>query len=156
MAGCAARPRLVLDTNVCLDLFVFADPRCAELLAALRQGRVEAVTRDDCRTEWRAVLEYPKLALDAALRARAGAAFDACVRILPPSAGTAPGLPRCADPDDQKFLELARDAGAAALLTRDAALLRLARRTRRLGLFAILPPQVWREALAAGPAHPPS
>lgn len=27
--------RVVLDTNVCLDAFVFADPRAAALLAAI-------------------------------------------------------------------------------------------------------------------------
>ena len=33
-------PRIVLDTNVCLDLWVFADPGCAAVLAALRSGAV--------------------------------------------------------------------------------------------------------------------
>lgn len=72
----------MLDTNVCLDLFVFDDPRCADLRAALREGRVEAVTRDDCRAEWLAVLAYPRLALAPERRAQAAAAFDACVRCL--------------------------------------------------------------------------
>lgn len=142
----APRPRVVLDTNVCLDLFVFRDPRCAPLSAALQAGACEAVTREDCRAEWLAVLDYPQLALDAARRAEARAAFDACVRCLPPLATPPPAaarLPRCADRDDQKFLELARDAGAAALLTRDAALLQLARRAARDGLFAIATPEDW-------------
>jgi len=145
-----APPRLVLDTNVCLDLFVFGDPRCADLLAALREGRVEAVTRDDCRAEWHAVLGYPQLALAPERRAQAAAAFDACVRCLPPAQAAYAGqrLPRCADPDDQKFLELAADTNATVLLSRDDALLRLARRTARDGLFAILPPQAWREAVS--------
>ena len=39
-------------------------------------------------------------------------------------------LPRCADPDDQKFLELADDAGADVLVTGDGHLLSLAGRTR--------------------------
>jgi putative PIN family toxin of toxin-antitoxin system len=151
-AGPAARPRVVLDTNVCLDLFVFGDPRCADLLAALREGRLEAVTRDDCRAEWHAVLAYPRLALDGTRRERARAAFDGCVRCLPPEQSTYAGLlrlPRCADPDDQKFLELAAATGARAILSRDDALLRLARRTARDGLSAILPPWAWRE-IAAG------
>jgi len=140
----------VLDTNVCLDLFVFGDPRCADLLAALRGGRVEAVTRDDCRAEWLAVLAYPQLALVPERRAQAAAAFDACVRCVSPAQATDVGqrLPRCADPDDQKFLELAAAANATALLSRDDALLRLARRTARDGLFAILSPKAWREALS--------
>ena len=36
--------RLVLDTNACLDLFAFDDPRVAPLRAALRDGTVVAVT----------------------------------------------------------------------------------------------------------------
>ena len=132
----------MLDTNVCLDLFVFDDPRCVGLLKALREGRGEAVTRDDCREEWLAVLEYPRLALALERRARAAAAFDACVRCLP-SMPVDKRLPRCADPDDQKFLELAAAAGATMLLTRDAALLKLARRTLRDGLFAIATPDSW-------------
>ncbi|PWK85836.1 PIN domain-containing protein [Fulvimonas soli] len=138
--------RLVLDTNVCLDLFVFADARCAALLEALRAGRAEAVTRADCRDEWLAVLRYPQLALDEARRARAAAAFDAHVRCLP--AGGLPAcegaaLPRCADPDDQKFLELAWQSRAAWLLSKDRALLGLARRAQRAGLFRIGMPQQW-------------
>ncbi|HEU4777610.1 MAG TPA: PIN domain-containing protein, partial [Telluria sp.] len=45
----APAQRIVLDTNVCLDLFVFRDPRWSDLLAALESGAVEAVTRADCR-----------------------------------------------------------------------------------------------------------
>jgi hypothetical protein len=50
-------------------------------------------------------------------------------------------LPRCKDRDDQKFLELARDAGADWLVTADKALLRLARGGRLRGLFRILTPE---------------
>jgi putative PIN family toxin of toxin-antitoxin system len=138
----ASAPRVVLDTNVCLDLFVFADPRCAVLRAALREGAVEAVTCAACEEEWHAVLHYPQLALDAAARARAVAAFDAVVSRLP-QLPEAAGLPRCADPDDQKFLALAARAGARWLLSRDRALLALGRRSLRLCGFAIVPPQAW-------------
>ncbi|RDS82513.1 putative toxin-antitoxin system toxin component, PIN family [Dyella psychrodurans] len=141
-------PRYVLDTNVCLDAFVFDDPQCASLLMAARIGEIELVTRDDCRAEWLAVLTYPQLKLSQERRAQAVQAFDTCVRCLCPSDMTVHGdavLPRCSDRDDQKFLELAHQSGAVALLTRDDALLRLARRTKREGLFAILPPALWRE-----------
>jgi predicted nucleic acid-binding protein len=52
-------------------------------------------------------------------------------------------LPRCSDRDDQKFLELARDAKANILLTKDKALLKLARKTQQAGLFRIMLPQTW-------------
>jgi uncharacterized protein len=142
--------RLVLDTNVCLDLFVFDDPQCASLFTAVRAGDVELVTRDDCRLEWLEVLAYPKLKLSETQRARAVAMFDTWVHTLPLVADVRreTHLPRCRDPDDQKFLELALQSGAVALLTRDDALLRLARRTKRDGLFVILPPALWQEAIS--------
>jgi predicted nucleic acid-binding protein len=142
-------PRFVPDTNVCLDLFVFGDAQCAALLAAARAGDIALVTREDCRAEWLSVLAYPRLGLSDGQRVQAAAMFDAHVRCLPPQELAASGavLPRCRDRDDQKFLELAQQAAAVALLTRDDALLRLARRTQRDGLFAILPPALWREAI---------
>ncbi|MGB7479997.1 MAG: putative toxin-antitoxin system toxin component, PIN family [Burkholderiaceae bacterium] len=141
--------RIVIDTNVCLDLFVFRDARWAALLEALRAGRLQAVTRDDCRREWQIVLGYPHLPLDAAARPAVEREFDALVTCLPSppaeSVNEAARLPLCKDADDQKFLELARDAGACALITKDKALLKLAKRTARAGLFAILAPETWLE-----------
>lgn len=134
--------RVVLDTNVCLDAFVFDDPRAARLVAALAAGDVEAVTRADCRDEWLAVLRYPVLKLDEAGIAAAVARFDASVTLLALEAPAMP-LPRCRDPDDQKFLELAAAAGAAVVFSRDAEVLRLGRRTRRDGLFEIAKPEDW-------------
>lgn len=139
--------RYVPDTNVCLDLFVFGDAACISLLDAVKIGAIELVTRDDCRAEWQAVLAYPQLKLNDEQRMQAMQAFDASVRCLRGVDLAGRGdvaLPRCSDRDDQKFLELALASGAVALLTRDDALLRLARRTRREGLFAILPPALWR------------
>jgi len=134
--------RVVLDTNVCLDAFVFDDPRAARLVDALASKEAVAVTRDDCRDEWLAVLRYPLLKLDEARIAAAIARFDAMVSLLPLEA-PAQALPRCRDPDDQKFLELAAASGATVLFSRDAELLRLDRRTRREGLFAITTPENW-------------
>jgi putative PIN family toxin of toxin-antitoxin system len=136
--------RIVIDTNVCLDLFVFRDPRWAGLLAALKEGAVEAVTRDDCRTEWLIVLGYPHLPLDNDSRPQAAAEFDALITCIDAAAsGCDIRLPVCSDPDDQKFMELARDANADALITKDKALLKLARKTAKAGLFTIMPPDAW-------------
>ncbi|MDQ0009378.1 putative PIN family toxin of toxin-antitoxin system [Luteibacter jiangsuensis] len=134
--------RVVLDTNVCLDAFVFADPRADRLVAAMAAGDVEAVTRADCRDEWLAVLRYPVLKLDEASIEAAIARFDASVTLISVPLA-AMSLPRCRDPDDQKFLELAAAAGAAVVFSRDAEVLRLGRRTMRDGLFAIMKPEDW-------------
>ena len=49
---------------------------------------------------------------------------------------------RCTDPDDQKFIDLAAQLGDACLLSRDRAVLKLARRARAAG-FSILTPEAW-------------
>lgn len=140
----AHAPRVVLDTNVCLDLFVFADAHCAALREALERGDIEAVTNDACREEWRAVVAYPELALEPSRQAAALAAGDRWLTTMaPPVATELPKLPRCADPDDQKFLELAQACGARWLLSRDKELLKLARRTRRDHGFDVLTPVAW-------------
>jgi len=134
--------RIVIDTNVCLDLFVFHDPRWAALLAAIESGAVEAITRADCRDEYNIVLHYPHLPLDDSKRAVAAARFDALIKVVaPPESGVR--LPVCTDPDDQKFLELARDAGARTLITKDKALLKLARRLEKAGMFQVIVPEKW-------------
>lgn len=138
----APAKRIVIDTNVCLDLFVFHDPRWATLLAALESGAVEAITRADCRAEYLVVLHYPHLPLDAASRPASAARFDALIKVVAPDASPV-RLPVCSDKDDQKFLELARDAGADILITKDKALLKLARKTVQAGLFRIMLPETW-------------
>ena len=138
--------RIVIDTNVLLDLFVFRDPRWAALLQAIEEGAVQAMTREDCRCEWEIVLRYPHLPLDEASRAAAQADFARLIQPWQGEAGAHP-LPVCKDGDDQKFLELARDCRAVALVTKDKALLKLARWNRRRNLFAIVPPEHWRDGL---------
>lgn len=141
--------RIVLDTNVCLDLFVFHDPRWSRLMQALTQGDVEAVTRADCRMEWQIVLGYAHLRLDTEMQAAVCTAFDGLIRQFVPSAPSVPKetirLPVCRDPDDQKFIELAYQSAAAVLITKDKALLKLARKTQKAGLFQIMTPEVWVE-----------
>lgn len=150
----APLPRVVLDTNVCLDLFVFGDASCAALRDALDAGAVAAIVDAACRDEWLGVLGYPQLALDATRRAAAVAAFDARLCLLAETerkpSPVLPRLPRCADPDDQKFLELAWAGGAQWLLSRDKALLKLARRARRDHGFGIATPRDW-QRVYAGP-----
>ncbi len=138
----APAQRIVLDTNVCLDLFVFHDPRWAPLMAALESGAVEAVTRADCRDEYLVVLHYKHLPLDEASRPVSAARFDALIKVVEPGAQPV-RLPVCTDRDDQKFLEIARDAGAQILITKDKALLKLARKTAQAGMFRIMVPEAW-------------
>lgn len=134
--------RIVLDTNVCLDLFVFKDPRWSALLSAIESGAVEAITRADCREEYLVVLHYKHLPLDDDSRPLSAARFDQLIKVVaPPESGVR--LPVCTDRDDQKFLELARDAGAHVLITKDKALLKLGRRLAKAGMFKVMVPEAW-------------
>lgn len=144
-----AANRIVLDTNVCLDLFVFRDPRWNTLLQAMHNGEVNAVTREDCRMEWLVVLDYPHLPLKEGDKPAIRAEFDRLITCLPNAAVNTFGLPICTDPDDQKFLELALQSGAHTLITKDKALLKLAKKTARKNMFAIMTPQLWHAGLAA-------
>lgn len=120
--------RLVLDTNVWLDWLVFRDACVAPLRAAVESGSAEVCIDAACEEELVRVLAYPlgRTVLDAAAQA---AALAECRRVARAAAGAplACRLPPCSDPEDQKFLELARDCRADLLVTKDRALLVLAR-----------------------------
>ncbi len=142
-----AAPRVVLDTNVLLDLWVFADPAVAPLAAALAAGRLQPVRSAATDGELRAVLARPDFGLAAARQDALLA--DWRTRAEAVAAPPVTGL-RCRDPLDQKFVELAVAAGAGFLVTRDRALLALARRARDRGI-AVLAPGAFAAAFADGP-----
>lgn len=125
---------LVLDTNLVLDLWVFDDPGVAPLRAALAQGQLRWVATAHMRAELAAVLHYPHLLAVMARRGVAGAevlaAMDAQVHTWAEAAPKAPYT--CRDPDDQVFIDLAVAHGAL-LLSKDKAVLKLAKRLQTLG-----------------------
>ena len=133
----------VLDTNICLDLFVFHDALASDLLKAIQDNTLIAITREDCRSEWLRVLDYPKLALDETEKEVSKQAFDRHIRIIDPEKRDYRTLPVCRDKDDQKFMELAYDAHASCLITKDKALLKLAIKNRKNGYFTIITPDQW-------------
>ena len=142
-----ALQRIVVDTNVCLDLFMFRDQRWQLLVDGLKSGEIEAVTSASCRMEFMLVLAYEKMQLSTESQAAILQEFDQIIRLIDlpaePSATHAIKLPLCKDRDDQKFLELAYASQADILITKDKALLKLARKTIRLQLFRIFSPESW-------------
>ncbi len=137
--------RLVLDTNVWLDWLVFADAGVTPIQDAVASGAATIFISPACEVELTRVLGYALSgrALDAQAQATA---LAQCRAIAQPAADCATphrieALPRCEDPDDQMFLELARDCRADVLITKDRDLLALATRKVRPLPFSILTPR---------------
>ena len=133
----AIRPVLVLDTNIVLDWLVFRNPVCEILVASVQTGQAHWIASRSMRDELEHVLTRKKLddwAPDIAFVLACWDRWAHAVEIGPPSQCR---TLRCADPDDQKFIDLAMHAAADALISRDRALLRLARRALSLGVHVL-------------------
>lgn len=144
-------PRVVLDSNIWVDLLVFRDPHVEPIRAALAAGAIAPVIRADCREELRRVLAYPQFARFAVDIDTALAEVDRLTTLEPlPAAAEADAirLPKCRDTDDQKFIELAHFARAALLVSKDKAVLKLRSRLRRASGVEVLPPLAFARWLA--------
>jgi len=145
---------IVLDSNVWIDILVFDDPRTRPILAALERGALCALIDARCLLELSRVLDYPQFV---ARRIDKAAALDTLARLSrliepPVPAPGAKPLPQCKDRDDQKFLELAHASGAAWLVSKDRAVLKLAKRVARDFGFRIAEPAPFVAACALAPA----
>ena len=144
----ASPPAVVLDTNAVLDWLVFRHPSCSAWEDHLRTNKVRWLATEAIRAEWLHVLGRGVGAAWSPDLVGLEAAWADHVRLVAP--GPPPlTLPRCSDPDDQKFVALAVQARARWLVTRDRALLKLRRPLARHGV-AVLTPEDWNSALAAG------
>ncbi|MFO7542855.1 MAG: putative toxin-antitoxin system toxin component, PIN family [Thiobacillus sp.] len=131
------KPLLVLDTNVVFDLLYFDDPAAQPLRRALESGSVRCVVNAATLDEFKRVLAYPHFDMDGARQSALMGRYRAWSEMEETQDGHT-SLPRCGDPDDQKFLELAAACGAHGLVSKDHALLKLRRRCAPL--FRILSP----------------
>lgn len=137
-----AVPAVVLDTNVVLDWLVFQDPSCRYLDACLMSRHWAWHATEAMRGELERVLSRARLRELHPNCERALSVLDQLACLSMPPTGAATGVPRCRDPDDQKFLDLACALGARWLFSRDNALLELAKPARAFGV-EILSPRQW-------------
>jgi putative PIN family toxin of toxin-antitoxin system len=139
----AQRPAVVIDTQVVMDWLVFRDARVQALTAAVTSGALRWLVAPAMRDEIRHVLGRGVAAGYAPDLAFIEAQFDTHAE---PVAAIEPqplaGRLVCRDPDDQKFIDLALAAQARWLISRDKAVLALAKRARTRGLL-ILKPDNW-------------
>lgn len=134
--------RIVLDTNVLLDWLVFDEPSVRALGQAVEHGQLEWLHSPAMHVEFEHMVRHTSLA-------RWEPDIDRCLRTLTrlgrcveaPAAGHRVAL-RCSDADDQVFVDVAVAHQARWLVSRDRAVLKLARRARLVGL-QVLTPQAW-------------
>ena len=132
-------PRVVLDTNVALSALLFRAGSLSWLRHAWQSEAIRPLASGATAEELIRVLAYPKFRLTADEREDLlGDYLPWCETVRVPKRMK---VPRCRDPFDRPFLELALAAKADALLTGDKDLLALA------GAFAvpILAPAAFRE-----------
>lgn len=153
------RPRLVLDTNTVLALWMFRDPKLDALRAWIEAGHCLLLSREDALEELRCVLAYRQFGLDEAAQTALHASYRSRLAPWspPPDAEAErriSALPRCRDEDDQKFLEIASLSDASAVITRDKALLRLARHRQIGERFRVERPEHFSVPLLATSPYP--
>ena len=124
----------VLDTNIVLDLWVFDEPKAQALRHSVEAGVTQWIATAAMREELARVLGYPQIAKR--LNARA-LPPDAVLAHFDRHAQLQPDAPKaeytCKDADDQKFIDLAVQHGAA-LHSKDAEVLCMKKRLERCGV----------------------
>jgi len=126
--------RIVIDTNIVLDLLIFKDPASTALQHALDAtdatgaSQLNWLATQPMRDELARVLAYPqivtRLVLCKLLADDVLTAFDKHARIV---ASAPKASVTCSDADDQKFIDLAV-SHKAMLLSKDKAVLSMAKR----------------------------
>jgi putative PIN family toxin of toxin-antitoxin system len=118
------KPRLVLDTNVILDLLVFKDPSTEPIRLLLDAGLVDAVRSEASMLELVDVIQRPIFKLSQQEQEIILLVWESLTRLLENTAiESAPFI--CRDTDDQIFLDMAYSIRPAVLFSKDLRVLEL-------------------------------
>lgn len=127
--------RVVLDTNVVASALLFPGPTTARVRHAWMRAEIIPLVCRETTLELVRVLAYPRFALtDDEIGQLLADYLPRCETISVDT--NAVRGPRCRDPHDQVFVELAITAGAECIVSGDRALLEL---DGREGLVVIRP-----------------
>ena len=128
----------MLDTNVVLDLLHFSETTVAPILQAIENRRAQCYASQASLSELGRVLAYPRFQLDSPAQTAVMTQYQSWINETHTVVNAHSKLPRCEDPDDQMFLELAASVPAHFLISKDKALLAL---KRKVDGFKILTPE---------------
>lgn len=117
-------PRAVLDTNVVISALVFGHGPAARLREAWQAGHCEPLVSKATASELVRVLTYPKFKLSTEEQHELLADYlPHCLTVTIPA--KVPRTPRCRDPFDVPFLQLAVAGKAHYIVTGDQDLLEI-------------------------------
>jgi putative PIN family toxin of toxin-antitoxin system len=118
------KPRLVLDTNIILDLLVFKDPSAEPIQLLLDAKLVDAVRSEASMLELIDVIQRPAFKLSQEEQERILQIWESSARLMENAAiESAPFT--CRDPNDQVFINMAYSLRPALLLSKDLRVLEL-------------------------------
>jgi putative PIN family toxin of toxin-antitoxin system len=143
--------KLVIDTNIVLDLFVYEDSTTTPLRQHLGLPATRWLATTAMRDELARVLAYPQIVKRLQARELPAQAvldqFDQRTETV----DAAPKAPyTCKDPDDQQFIDLAV-LHQGVLVSKDAEVLCMAKRVMKLGAVIL---RVWPQ-VESGPEGTP-
>ena len=118
---------VVLDTNILLDIFVFNDERALHLKKVLFDKTRHFVASQKTIEEFADVISRPLFKLDEEAQAAILAQWQSIAEQRDDS-NLAPAPWKCQDPDDQIFLDLAYQLRPTILISKDNAVLQIARK----------------------------
>jgi hypothetical protein len=135
---------LVIDTQSLLDWLVFGNPGCAGWPGLLSNGTWKWIYTPAMRAEFDFVAAKGFGARWPVVPEELERAWSSFAHSVDPPAPLGAGARlHCTDPDDQKFIDLAIAVSAHTLVTRDKALLKLARKARERHGLRICAPLDW-------------
>jgi len=118
------KSRLVLDTNVILDLLVFQDPAAEVIQTVLDAKLVDAVRTEASMLELMDVIQRPNFKLSKEQQQIILKQWESSSRLLENSA-IEPAPFTCRDLDDQVFINMAYSIRPALVLSKDLRVLEL-------------------------------
>jgi uncharacterized protein len=119
--------RAILDTHIFLEYLLWDSPKLAILREMYARREIMFALDQACHDEWALVLGYPQFALDDSRRSELIAAQRALCAWHTLAEVPNSEIPRCKDPNDQKFLSLLVHSESNFLVTRDKKLRKVGR-----------------------------